>query len=97
MNNKLGFILPRVFGLAIIAGIASFLLAMVAKILIGAAVIGTIVMAVKSGINRRRGHQQGMYGMQNYNDRHLGATPFYQNSPMAMNMQQRSNGIIPIN
>lgn len=94
------FILPRILGLALIAGVASLLLAMLAKLLLGAALITGIVMVAKKGINRRR--QAGMmYGQQGFGQmeqQHYGA-PFYNQTSNAMpiNRQQRSSGIIPIN
>lgn len=95
MNRKLGFILPRIFGLAIIAGIASLLLIMVAKLLVGVAIIGTVVMMIKKGM-RHQGRPE-MYGASGYGAMLArgGTSNSYQ--PLAMNVQQRSSGIIPIN
>jgi hypothetical protein len=94
------FILPRIAALALIAGIASFLLAMIAKVLIGATIIGGIVMLAKKAFNnRRRGHEQAMiYGPQGFNQMQYANAPFFKNNVMPVNKQsQRSNGIIPIN
>jgi len=92
------FILPRIAGLALIAGIASFLLAMVAKVLIGATIIGGVIMLAKKAFGRQRGYEQGMmYGPQGFNQMPYSNAPFFQDKVMPVMSQQHSNGIIPIN
>ena len=101
------FILPRVFGLAIIAGIAAFLLAMIAKVLLAAAFIGTIAYFIKSRFrHRRQAYMQNQYGMQsqqgfgqmnNGPEMYRGQSPFYRSDVQPVGNMQRSSGIIPIN
>lgn len=105
--NNMKFILPRVFGLAIIAGIASLLLAMIAKVLLAASFIGMIAYFIRKGIQRRRrDYMQAPYGMQSYQgyaqmqagpEAYYGQSPFYRNDVMPVGNAQRPAGIIPIN
>ncbi|MEO7309067.1 MAG: hypothetical protein ABIX01_01620 [Chitinophagaceae bacterium] len=92
-------ILPKIIGLALIAGAASFVLAMIAKLLIGVAFIGLIAWYVKSRFsNRRSGIQQsfgdprvspGYFQSQQHSFSHTETSPF--------NTPKNNMAIIPIN
>ncbi len=107
------FILPRLFGLALIAGIASFLLAFLAKALMALAIVGTIVYFVMSRFGRRHRHsRQGfdqrtdLYGRPDH--RYMGGAPYGYNGFSSngfdsrdevtpVYQSRRAEGIIPIN
>lgn len=100
MNNKLGFILPRIMGAAVIAGLGAMALFIIFKLLIGLAVVGSIGFLVMKAIRRHRGHYgQQQYGMMPYrND--FGRMKAEAPSPFGMgqmHQMQRTSGIIPIN
>lgn len=97
MNTKLGFLLPRILGLAIIAGMAAFLLALIAKVLIAAAIIGAAAMIVKKAIGHQKRKRSGLDNAQEYRMNKFGNSPFYRQNPMEMNRQHQNYSIIPIN
>ena len=95
------FILPRLLGLTIIAGIGALLLSMLFKVLVCATVVGAIVhfaarkMAHKRGL---RGNQQDMFDGNPFGQMQRAPYhPFQGNDVMPVRSQQRSSGIIPIN
>ena len=92
------FILPRVFGLALIAGAASFLLFIVFKLLIGIAAIGLLFMIGKKLMRRSFAHDARMMnGDQSFGRMRQGFAQQYHNDVMPVHSFQRSSGIIPIN
>jgi hypothetical protein len=96
------FILPRLFGLALLAGIASFLLAMIFKVLIGAVIIGTIVYFASKAFGRRRKQGVGMQYQGHYPADPFGYRPQqpfagFDRQPMQAAYTQRNPGIVPIN
>ncbi len=94
------FILPRLFGLALIAGIGAFLLAMIFKALLAIALVGTVVhLAIKrfGGRHWKGREQYGMYGY--HNPQMQGGKHFnpFGNNVVPVTNAQRNTGIIPIN
>lgn len=55
------FILPRLLGLAVIAGIASFILAMIFKLLIGVIIIGTLAYFATRLFTKRHRHDMAVH------------------------------------
>lgn len=60
MKNKLFFILPRFIALTLIVGLASLILGIVFKLLLGVLVLGTMALGVATLVQKLgRHHRQG--------------------------------------
>lgn len=57
MKNKLRFLLPRLIGATIIAGVASFLMFTIFKLLLGITLLAAGVTLIGRSIGRRRDRQ----------------------------------------
>jgi len=94
------FILPRLIGLTVIAGIGALLLSMVFKVLICATIVGAIVHLTARRFGRKH-HAEGRQDM--FEGGPFGRMqrapfhPFGNNEVMPVYSQQRATGIIPIN
>lgn len=101
--KKMKFILPKIFGLAIITGIGAILLAAISKILIIIGIVGTVIYLVMSRFAHHKKMQQqyGIYGPQNFgqmNDAmYQNRSSFYGNDVVPVKNKQHTSGIIPIN
>lgn len=100
--KKMKFMLPAIFGLAIVTGLAAILLAAISKILIVAGIIGAIITFAARRITRRK-QQSAMQGGQGFNQMHgsndfyYGRPSFYQGDVVPVSNSQRQPGITPIN
>lgn len=100
--KKMKFVLPAIFGLAIITGLAAILLAAISKILIVVGIMGAIVTFAARKIARRK-QQYAMQGGQGFNQMndgngfYYGRPSFYQGDVVPVSKNQRHSGIIPIN
>lgn len=96
------FILPRLLGLALLAGAASFLLAMIFKLLIGIVMIGSVVYLATRVIGKwYRHNRQAPYAGPQYPDRYYGYGP-QQQAPFGPQQghagkMYKEPAIIPIN
>ena len=100
--KKMKFVLPAIFGLAIVTGLAAILLAAISKILIVAGIIGAIITFVARRITRRKQQyvMQGGHGFNQMNDGdgfHYRRPSFYQGDVVPVSNNQRRSGIFPIN
>lgn len=96
------FILPRLLGLALLAGAASFLLAMIFKLLIGIVMIGSVIYLATRVIGKwYRHNRQAPYGGPQYPDHYYGYRPQQQapfgQQPRPVNNRYKEPAIIPIN
>ncbi|MCB9046862.1 MAG: hypothetical protein H6550_12090 [Chitinophagales bacterium] len=98
MNNKIKFILSRVVILTLMAGLASFVLMMIFKMLVMVLAVGLIVMAAKTFMNTGR-HRGGLHyhGEEEIPTRHRGIVPVQQGSPFVPATARVRSAIIPIN
>ena len=95
------FILPKILGATVIAGIATLLMSAIFKVLILASVVAVVTSLISRKMNRRKLMQYG-YGGQPHG---LGQQRYAQEEPMQFNADykmpfgnvQRRSGIIPIN
>ena len=103
--KKMKFILPRIIGLTVIAGIATLLMSLVFKVLVLASIVGIIVSLVGRKMSRRRQmmQQYGMQGQQGFGqmpggpESYFGQSPFHRSDVAPVYNAQRSSAIIPIN
>lgn len=103
--KKMKFLLPKILGLTLIAGVATILLAAIFKVLLLVSIVGLIIRFGANKFLRRKQMQEqyGMYGeqqfrsLQNGPEMFNGRSPFYNNKIVPDGRQQRSSGIIPIN
>lgn len=90
-------ILPKLIGVALIAGIAAFILSMIAKLLFAVAILGIAILFIKNRISRRMaaGPQQMPYG-QSFNGMPY-PQQFNTGNIVPVQGKQAVPGIIPIN
>lgn len=85
MKNRLGFLLPRIIGFTLLIGVASLVLGLIFKLLIGAIVFGAIALGIVGIIHFFKQHQRRP-GIHNHKTRNM-----YRNS-----YSERAT-IVPIN
>lgn len=96
------FILPRLLGLAVIAGIASFVLAMIFKLLIGVIIIGTLAYFATRLFSKRHkqdaaAHYGGQYMTSPFGNGPQHPYPDFGQYPMPVRHTSGHAAIIPIN
>ncbi len=96
MKNRTSFILPKILGITVLVGVATFILAMVFKLLLAGLVLAGIGTLITKAVGKRRNY----LGNQEYYQPVISSYQFNRDdsalSPVRQNVSNDDSAIIPI-